>query len=80
MGFHYRALYCVWRVTRGELPVTHEYGDENGCFDDPPWTVIDCLPASARRDERGEINYFSWNKKMRRSCVKLNCTTKTGEI
>lgn len=39
--------------------VTHKYGDQNRCFDDPPWIVIDYLPASVRRDKKVRLHHFS---------------------
>lgn len=29
--------------------VTHEYGDQNGRFDDPPQSVVNHIPASVLR-------------------------------
>lgn len=35
--------------------VTHKYGAQNGCFDDPPQSVVNYIPASARGDEDPDV-------------------------
>lgn len=43
--------------------MTHKYGAQNGCFDDPPQSVVNHIPASVRSDEKARRPWHGRKKR-----------------